>query len=420
MRDNASCYNAESRALIVERDSQMSNTDQAIQAQTLYQDALLRKANVVGVAVGYKEAKGAVSGDVALVVLVEQKKPLAALSAEDVVPPEVDGMKTDVYEVGYLRALHNINPRQGFRPIIPNGVSIGHFMVTAGTLGTIVHDRVTGDRLLLSNNHVFANSNDAEIGDPILQPAAMDGGNVDEHTVARLERYVRLRYIGDPVGDNEPPVMPPLPPDGEPSDPRQPGPSPSPVPRDGCDVVSVVAGFANVIAALLGSDKRVTVQSRSAMAASASSVAQPTPVPLTRAAASTVVPENTVDCALARPLDPEMFSDELLGIGVVNETTVPMLGMRVRKYGRTTRYTEGNITLLNATVNVAYSTLAGTRTARFVGQVITEAMSQGGDSGALVVDAEENKAVGLLFAGSNPATIFTPIDLVLNALNIRL
>src|SRR5690606_35688858 len=91
MRDNASCYNAESRALIVERDSQMSNTDQAIQAQTLYQDALLRKANVVGVAVGYKEAKGAVSGDVALVMLVEQKKPLAALSAEDVVPPEVDG-----------------------------------------------------------------------------------------------------------------------------------------------------------------------------------------------------------------------------------------------------------------------------------------------------------------------------------------
>lgn len=390
----------------------MSTTVQAIQAQSLYQNSLLRKANVVGVAVGYKEAKGAISGDVALVVLVEQKKPLAALSADDVVPPEVDGMKTDVYEVGYLRALQSVNPRQKFRPVIPDGVSIGHFMVTAGTLGTIVVDRVTNDKLILSNNHVFANSNDAEIGDAILQPSAMDGGDVNTDTVARLERYVRLRYIGDPI-DGEPPVVQPPPAD----DPGQnPLPNPAPDARGGC--ISVAAGLVNFIGALLGSDKRVAVQSRSA--AAAASAAGPTPVPMVVASAGTTVPENTVDCALARPLDPEMFSDELLGIGVVNDVAVPMLGMRVRKYGRTTRYTEGNITLLNATVNVAYSTLAGTRTARFVGQVITEAMSQGGDSGSLIVDANENKAVGLLFAGSNLATIFTPIDLVLNALNVSL
>jgi hypothetical protein len=76
------------------------------------------------------------------------------------------------------------------------------------------------------------------------------------------------------------------------------------------------------------------------------------------------------------------------------------------------------ITLMNATVTVAYSTAKGPRSARFTGQVIAQPMSQGGDSGSLVVDAVESRAVGLLFAGSPQATIFTPIDAVLAALNV--
>jgi hypothetical protein len=94
--------------------------------------------------------------------------------------------------------------------------------------------------------------------------------------------------------------------------------------------------------------------------------------------------------------------------------------MRVSKFGRTTGYTEGTVTLLNATVNIQYNTAQGLKTARFVGQTITEGMSEGGDSGSLVVDTSENKAVGLLFAGSTQATIFTPIEVVLNALNVSL
>jgi hypothetical protein len=90
--------------------------------------------------------------------------------------------------------------------------------------------------------------------------------------------------------------------------------------------------------------------------------------------------------------------------------------MKVRKMGRTTGYTEGTINLLNATVNVAY----GSKTARFTGQIITGPISQGGDSGSLIVDGTENKAVGLLFAGSNLATIFNPIDRVLDALSINI
>ena len=127
-------------------------------------------------------------------------------------------------------------------------------------------------------------------------------------------------------------------------------------------------------------------------------------------------PSNEVDCALAKPIDPTKFTGEILGIGQVHGTKPAALGMSVRKSGRTTGYTTGTITLLNATVNVAY----GSRTARFSGQIITTPMSQGGDSGSLLVDGSSNVAVGLLFAGSDQSTIFNPIDAVLSALQINL
>src|SRR5450755_502852 len=152
----------------------MSSTSQAIQAQEIHEPRLLAKANVVGVAVGFKTAKGSTSGDMAVIVLVQQKKPLAALSAEDVIPTEVEGLQTDVFEVGYLRAQQAPaappaqDPKGRFRPVIPPGVSIGHYKVTAGTFGALVTDKSTGEKLILSNNHVLANSNDSVIGDAIL------------------------------------------------------------------------------------------------------------------------------------------------------------------------------------------------------------------------------------------------------------
>lgn len=380
------------------------STDQAFQAQALYEPDLLKKANVVGVAVGFKEEKGSTDGELSVVVLVEQKKPLAALSAQDVIPPEVDGMKTDVFEVGFLRAQQFQSPRERFRPTIPAGVSIGHFKVTAGTFGVIVTDRATGDKLVLSNNHVLANSNDAQAGDSILQPGAIDGGVNPGDVVATLERFVRLRYT------DEPPVAPPTPPG--------PGPGPTPPTNPGTPsgCLPTLVAVINAFASLFGSQQRLTTAT--VVQSGAASVVMPTPVALS--AVAQAVPENRVDCALARPIDPAMFSDQIRQIGAVSGTKPATLGMRVRKYGRTTEYTEGQVTLLNATVNIAYNTVAGQKTARFTGQVITGAMSQGGDSGSLIVDTAENKAVGLLYAGSELATIFSPIDEVLNALNVNL
>ena len=356
-----------------------------IQAQAQAQAELLRKPNVVGVAVGYKESSGVISDEPAVVVLVEQKKPIAALSEDALIPREVEGVRTDVYEVGYLQAQQQETPRGRFRPTIPGGVSIAHYKVTAGTLGAMVRDRTTGERFILSNNHVLANSNEALVGDAILQPGPTDGGQNPADVVAKLERFIPLNYLEGPIGD-----PPPAPDPGEPTRPS------------GCDIVDVFVGMANLFARLSGSQKRV--QSSTAAAVTGQATTQTT--------------DNVVDAALARPNDPTMFTDQIRHIGVVRETKAPTLGMRVRKSGRTTDFTEATITLLNATVNVNYGTSQGNRTARFTGQVITEAMSQGGDSGSLVVDATENAAVGLLFAGSPLATIFTPIDSVMNALNI--
>jgi hypothetical protein len=185
----------------------MASPEHTLQAQSLYQKDLLTKPNVVGVGVGFKEEKGDMQGDLALVVLVNEKKPLAALNPEDVVPPEVNGVRTDVYEIGYLRAQQS--PRDRHRPVIPGGVSIGHYKVTAGTLGTLVKDRVTGEQFLLSNNHVFANNNDALIGDAILQPAAIDGGHNSEDMVAKLERFIKLRFTDDPIVPVQPGTRPP-------------------------------------------------------------------------------------------------------------------------------------------------------------------------------------------------------------------
>lgn len=359
-----------------------------LQAQRLFQESLMAKPNVVGVAVGLKNSVG----DPSVVVLVERKVPVAALSVGESIPKEVDGVKTDVVEVGYLRAYDS--PRDRYRPEIPSGVSIGHYKITAGTLGTIVTDRTTGEKLILSNNHVLANSNNALVGDPILQPGAADGGQNPADIVARLERFVTMRYVDDP----DVPVPTPSP---------SPTPTPTPGGTGSCSAVNVVVSVVNAAAALVGSHQRVT--------------STPMSVPVKTQAASVVdavaqTPSNEVDCAVAKPLDASKFTGEILGIGKVTGTKPAALGMSVRKSGRTTGYTTGTITLLNATVNVAY----GNRTARFTGQIITTPMSQSGDSGSLLVDGASNVAVGLLFAGSDQSTIFNPIDSVLNALQINL
>ena len=94
-----------------------------------------------------------------------------------------------------------------------------------------------------------------------------------------------------------------------------------------------------------------------------------------------------------------------------------LLGVLVQKYGRTTGWTHGEITGVNANVMIRYDS----GWAKFVDQVIIEgngggSFSAGGDSGSLIVAESDEQPVGLLFAGSSSATIANRIDLVFSEL----
>lgn len=81
----------------------------------------------------------------------------------------------------------------------PGGVSVAHFRVTAGTIGCLCIGRTAprNSRLMiLSNNHVLANSNNAAFGDCICQPGPADGGRCPADQIAILERFVPITFGG--------------------------------------------------------------------------------------------------------------------------------------------------------------------------------------------------------------------------------
>ncbi len=70
----------------------------AVQAK--YVDELMNKKHVVGVGVGLAKKGGAMSEEMALVVMVEKKLPDDQLDPQDQIPRSLDGVRVDVQEVG--------------------------------------------------------------------------------------------------------------------------------------------------------------------------------------------------------------------------------------------------------------------------------------------------------------------------------
>src|SRR3989338_4277055 len=152
---------------------------------------LLEKSNVVGVGIGEKIKDGKRTGRTCLKVYVEKKVAAEKLSKSDLVPPLISQIETDVVEVGKILPL--ASNRRRSRPA-RGGASIGHYKITAGTLGCLVKDKKTGKTMILSNNHVLANSNEAKKGDVILQPGTADGGKNPKDQIAKLERWVKIGF----------------------------------------------------------------------------------------------------------------------------------------------------------------------------------------------------------------------------------
>ncbi|MBN1178487.1 MAG: hypothetical protein JXD18_04710 [Anaerolineae bacterium] len=330
--------------------------DQALSAQISgvkqqHVKELLARRNVVGCGIGYKVSHGERTDELSLIVSVTHKVHPSALSENDMVPAHLNGVRTDVMELGLLHA--HQTPKDRWRPA-PPGVSVGHYSITAGTFGCLV--RRGGEVFILSNNHVLADVNRAKIGDAILQPGPSDGGEMDDQ-IATLADFIPLDF-----GTEEPE----------------------------CKVAAGMAEVLNWLASLSGSSHRLqAVRSTPGI--------------------------NHVDAALARPLAADLLGTEILYIGAPKGVGTATLGTHVKKTGRTTGFTTGTITQIDATVRIDYYGPTGL----FEGQLIASPMSQPGDSGSAVLDTED-RVVGLLFAGSEASTIINPIAGVLSALNIEI
>lgn len=307
------------------------------------EDAMMRKKNVVGLGIGVKITNGLPTGKPALVTYVTSKKPLETLENEDVIPELLDGIETDVIEIGMptvqpstkendlLRTLPSNQLNTRIRPV-KGGWSVGHPNITAGTIGAVVFNKEEQNPLkyyILSNNHVLANSNHASIGDPILQPGPVDGGRSPDDQIATLSRFVPIDFTPDkPESEHD----------------------------------------------------------------------------------------NLVDAAIAegslQELDREVYWNGYVK-GWLKKEDVEV-GTVIKKTGRTTGYTSAKITSVDATIDVNFG---NNRVARFQDQIITTPFSEGGDSGSLVTDSE-NRAIGLLFAGSPDVTILNQIQNVRSLLRI--
>jgi len=78
---------------------------EAIRIKEIYGEEILRKANVIGIAVGTMIRRGQVEIQTGLIVLVSQKIPKSRLDPQDVIPRELEGIPVDVQEAGNFSAL---------------------------------------------------------------------------------------------------------------------------------------------------------------------------------------------------------------------------------------------------------------------------------------------------------------------------
>ena len=171
------------------------------------QDATVEAHNVVGAGVGLRHTNGKFTGEICLKVFVVTKVSDSRVPENLRVPPQFEGVKTDVEEVGVIRAAIG-NAAEG-RPIL-GGAAIGHEdlappgKMAFGTAGGLVVVSLDGnDSLcLLSNNHVIANVNNPTGNDGIVQPGPTFGAPDPSAVVARLvSNFPPIIFGGDNLVD---------------------------------------------------------------------------------------------------------------------------------------------------------------------------------------------------------------------------
>jgi hypothetical protein len=269
---------------------------------------ILKYPNVIGYSNTLKlkiKAGKAIPEKQCIRIYVVKKVPKEQLKPDEVIPEEIDGICTDVVEVGKIKAHRQMyDPKSKFRPA-PAGVSTSRTdEVAAGTVGWyfIAED---GMLLVASNNHVWANENAGKRGDPLTQPGTYDGGNPSTDVLYTLYDYIPIDF------------------------------------------------------------------SQNA--------------------------QNTVDVAVAEPIDYSQICLSILNVGGINGKRIPNEDEVIKKFGRTTALTEGTVIDTSATLQIEYDSGVATFTDIIIMQ--GNLTSQPGDSGSPVFTTQQ-EFVGLLFGGS--------------------
>jgi hypothetical protein len=150
---------------------------------------LLALEGVVGTAVGFNE-----NNRLSVKVFVVGREVAG-------VPKKLDGVPVRVAVTGKIFALKRrprskkkVDPASRFERPVPIGVSTGHPNITAGTIACRVTDGT--NVYALSNNHIYAVQNNANIGDASLQPGPLDGGLDPDDAIGRLFDFEPIDFEG--------------------------------------------------------------------------------------------------------------------------------------------------------------------------------------------------------------------------------
>jgi len=172
------------------------------EAQERNTDWLMAIDGVVGTAIGLGQGAQPV-----VLVLLEHG------GVRDI-PEELEGVPVRPLVTGKIYALpkpdsppgldkdkeEEVDPTARFDRPVPIGVSTGHPNITAGTIGCRVGKG--GNVYALSNNHVYADENQASIGDAVIQPVKFDGGSSLADDIGTLNAYIPIDFgRGDNIVD---------------------------------------------------------------------------------------------------------------------------------------------------------------------------------------------------------------------------
>jgi hypothetical protein len=287
-------------------------------------------SGVQGVGIGERTRGGARTGELALKLYVEVKRPVSALECAAphwlVLPWQQSHIRVDVEAIGELE-LHNAMQRS-VQPALP-GCAIANPGRPFGTFGCLVREAGGSSLYILSAAHVIANNTFPVPGQVVIQPGiATDPSRV----IARLHRWGELRYEGKQKVFN-----------------------------------------------------------------------------------------NLFDAAIA-VVEPGVAVREIYAVGPPKGYSLTVnSGDMVRKCGAATLMRVGEVldTDFHCVFRYRNPDDSVVHAAGFYRQVLCTRISDGGDSGAAVLDSSD-RIVGLIIGGANQGTVFSRIGPILNRLNLEL